>query len=100
MPANLSRRRFLGGADPAENGAVVALVSDDCFSARGIYCRSCGDVCPERAIHFTLQTGGRATVAVDPEHCTACGDCAPVCPAAAISVPPAARPGNSEASHA
>jgi len=100
MPANMSRRRFIGGADPAENGAAVAVVSDGCFAAKGIYCRSCGDICAERAIRFTLQTGGRATVAIDAELCTACGDCAPICPAAAISIPRVARSQTPETSHA
>jgi NAD-dependent dihydropyrimidine dehydrogenase PreA subunit len=100
MSASMSRRRFLGGADPAENGEAVAVVSEGCFAAKGIYCRSCGDICPERAIRFNLQTGGRATVAIDAELCTACGDCAPVCPASAISIPHVARPQTPEASHA
>lgn len=100
MSAVMSRRRFLGGADPAEGGALIAAVSDACFAAKGIYCRSCGDLCAEHAIRFTLQTGGRALVSVDAERCTACGDCAPACPAAAISVPCAARVKQKEATHA
>lgn len=99
MPTNLSRRRFLGGADPAENGAAVAVVSDGCFAAKGIYCRSCGDACAERAIRFSPQPGGRTAVVVDAELCTACGDCAPVCPASAISIPRAARSRTMEARH-
>ena len=41
-----------------------------------------------------------ATVAVDPELCTACGDCAPICPVSAISIPRVVRTKTSEETHA
>ena len=93
MTLRISRRQLLGGAAP------VAAISDRCFAVEGIYCRSCGDVCAERAIGFTLLPGGRAVAAVDPDLCTGCGDCAPVCPASAISLPHAPRTASTEAAN-
>jgi ferredoxin-type protein NapF len=55
-------------------------IGDGCLAAHGVYCRSCGDACPERAISFRAALGGRAEIAVDAQACTGCGACVSVCP--------------------
>lgn len=74
--------------DPPQSLAwqLDVSVSSDCFAEKGIYCRSCGDVCPERAIRIVPQLGGRARVVIDDEACTGCGACFGACPATAISI--------------
>ncbi len=62
------------------------LVSEACFLNSAIYCRSCGDMCQERAIRFSMKAGGRADMTVDTELCTGCGACVSVCPANAITI--------------
>ncbi|MDP2697189.1 ferredoxin-type protein NapF [Thalassospira sp.] len=69
----------------------VIAVSPACFSERGIYCRSCGDGCPERAIRIMPQLGGRARVIIMEDACSGCGACVSACPADAISITPAAE---------
>tara|TARA_R110000868_G_scaffold162903_3_gene394774 strand:+ start:261042 stop:261569 length:528 start_codon:yes stop_codon:yes gene_type:complete len=64
-------------------------VSNKCFAENGVYCRSCGDVCPEGAIRIIPQLGGRARVLVDNDTCTGCGACIGTCPVTAISIRPA-----------
>lgn len=63
-------------------------VAKTCFAENGIYCRSCGDVCPESAIRIAPQLGGRARVIVNEDACTGCGACLSACPADAISITP------------
>ncbi|MGH1349307.1 MAG: ferredoxin-type protein NapF [Methyloligellaceae bacterium] len=69
---------------PAWNNRVT--VSDKCFVRSSIYCRSCGDMCQERAIHFRLLPEGKADIIIDHEKCTGCGACQHTCPANAISL--------------
>lgn len=66
--------------------ALQARLDDDCVSARGVTCRSCGDACDTHAIRFLLQVGGRAIPQFDASACTGCGACVSVCPTAAISI--------------
>ncbi|MDG4717766.1 MULTISPECIES: ferredoxin-type protein NapF [Thalassospira] len=63
-------------------------VAKNCFAEQGIYCRSCGDICPERAIRIPPQLGGRARVIIDSDTCTRCGACQGACPADAILITP------------
>ncbi len=65
------------------------MITDSCFAGSAVYCRSCGDICEERAIRFELLMGGKAKVIVNTEKCTGCGDCQSICPAGAISIQPA-----------
>lgn len=84
--AGLSRRALLRGALQPEPDAGKAMVTGACFAARGIYCRSCAEACEPRALRIRPMLGGRAAVEIEADTCTGCGECAAVCPAAAISV--------------
>lgn len=63
-----------------------AAIDETCMSRSGISCRVCQDTCPESAIAFRLQTGGRAEPRIEVDQCTGCGACVPVCPSKAIAL--------------
>ena len=63
-----------------------ATINDNCFSERGVICRSCGEVCEVQAIKFKQVVGGITHVAMETLSCTGCGECISVCPAFAISL--------------
>ncbi len=75
-----------------EEGAInipwqqQAVISDACFSRRGIICRSCGEICESRAIRFKPSLGGRSQIEIEAASCTGCGECVHVCPAHAIEI--------------
>ena len=64
----------------------VASITDQCFSKRGVVCRSCGEICETRAIRFIPGVGGLQTVELNTEQCNGCGECVHVCPAHAIEI--------------
>ena len=64
----------------------TALVSELCFSHRGIVCRACGEVCESRAIEFKLAVGGVSQINLNAAACDGCGECVHVCPAHAITI--------------
>ena len=66
--------------------ALVARIGADCFLKRGIACRSCTDVCDERAIRFDVRGGLVGAVNVRDADCTGCGACVGTCPADAITL--------------
>lgn len=77
--------------DPAEDTApwtLNAAILPACLSLNAIICRSCGEVCEERAISFKLELGGIARPNVDTESCTGCGECFAVCPVKAVKISP------------
>ncbi|MEW8029742.1 MAG: ferredoxin-type protein NapF [Candidatus Thiodiazotropha sp.] len=63
-------------------------IEQSCLSLNAVVCRSCGDICEERAIRFQLQTGGRSQPQPDPATCTGCGACVAVCPSKSITITP------------
>lgn len=63
-----------------------AQIKSSCLSSNGVVCRACGDACDTRAIQFQLQTGGRATPAIDLTLCNGCGECFAVCPIQAVEI--------------
>lgn len=69
---------------------LAAGIGENCLSARGITCRSCGDACGAGAIRFCLAVGGRALPELDQAQCTGCGDCVAICPANVIQIEEAA----------
>jgi ferredoxin-type protein NapF len=85
MAASPGRRRLLFGRPAA---ARAAGVGEGCLERAGITCRACGDACDRAAIGFLPLAGGHATPVIDPARCDACGQCLPVCPAAAITLEP------------
>jgi ferredoxin-type protein NapF len=56
------------------------------MAAQGVVCRTCGDVCDARAIHFQLRVGGAALPLLDETACTGCGECIAVCPVQAVEI--------------
>lgn len=64
----------------------MATIGEDCFSARGIHCQTCGDACPATAIRFCPRLGGPPAPEVVADSCNGCGACVAVCPANAIDM--------------
>ncbi|WOG29666.1 ferredoxin-type protein NapF [Endozoicomonas sp. 8E] len=62
------------------------LISDQCLAMNQIHCRTCSEVCDPTAIQFRYRPGGIAGPAIDPDPCTACGDCVSSCPVDAIAM--------------
>jgi ferredoxin-type protein NapF len=63
-----------------------ATINQDCFSSRGIVCRSCAEICESRAITFKPGISGVAQVTLNFAACNGCGECVHVCPADAINI--------------
>lgn len=72
--------------DGQQPWGLIAQVGTNCLASNAVTCRSCGDVCDRRAIHFQLIVGGRAQIAISSESCSGCGACVPVCPVGAITI--------------
>ena len=70
--------------------AVVEIGILGCLAWNKTICRSCADVCNDKAIQFT----GMFNPEIDPGACTACGFCIGVCPAYAITLRPGSSKGN------
>ena len=83
--ASVSRRAFLLRS---EMPAPRVAISDRCFAANGIYCESCRDACETGALRFVPQLGAVPKPTLDPDRCTQCEKCVPVCPQDAIRVQP------------
>ena len=65
---------------------AAAIAEPACFSVQRVFCRSCGDVCPQSAIRFRLAPGGAALPVVEQDACSGCGACVSACPAGAVTV--------------
>ena len=65
---------------------TLVTINQDCFSERGIVCRSCGEVCESRAISFKQVVGGVTHVLMNTSSCNGCGECISLCPANSISL--------------
>jgi ferredoxin-type protein NapF len=70
----------------------TAEIGPSCLSIQGIACRLCEEHCKPRAIRFRPVLGGRALPTIEAGACTACGACAHVCPAHAVTFQEAAAP--------
>lgn len=64
----------------------MAIISNECFSERGVICRSCGEACEIQAIHFQQVVGGVTHVLMNTDNCNGCGECVSICPADAITI--------------
>lgn len=67
-------------------------IGEQCLARNQVFCRSCGDGCPERAISFRPTLGGGAEILIDDEACTGCGACASVCVKGVISLSDCVEP--------
>jgi ferredoxin-type protein NapF len=65
---------------------IKATIQPGCLSLNAVICRSCGEVCDERAIRFRLATGGVAIPLLDSDRCSGCGACFAVCPIRAVTL--------------
>ncbi|WP_282607932.1 ferredoxin-type protein NapF [Pelagibius sp. Alg239-R121] len=63
-------------------------ITETCLVKKGVYCRSCGDACAERAITFQPKIGGEAEIEFVQSNCTGCGACVSTCPVNATSLSP------------
>ena len=61
-------------------------VSKQCLLKSKVYCRSCGDACPESAIKFKLELASVTYINIDHELCSGCGACVASCPKGAVSI--------------
>lgn len=65
---------------------LVARFKNNCLSENGVVCRSCGDVCENRAINFKMIVGGSALVIMNTGQCNGCGECVSICPVQAVEM--------------
>ncbi len=79
LPAALK----IGHSDPFDS---MAIISNECFSERGVICRSCGESCEIQAIHFKQVVGGVTHVLMNTDNCNGCGECVSTCPAHSITI--------------
>jgi len=63
-----------------------ADIGNQCLAARRIECRVCGEVCDAGAIRFRPTLRGVALPEMNPDTCTGCGQCVPICPTRAIQM--------------
>lgn len=72
-------------AEPVERlDAKVEIAILNCLAWNKTICRSCADVCNEKAVQFT----GLWNPEIDMNLCTACGFCIGVCPSNTIRIYP------------
>ncbi|MBF0265059.1 MAG: ferredoxin-type protein NapF [Gammaproteobacteria bacterium] len=62
------------------------LIKEDCLVNKNVVCRSCGEVCDERAIRFKPKIGGVFIPEFDLGQCSGCGACVNVCPVNAVQL--------------
>lgn len=65
---------------------IKAFIGPTCLSLNAVICRSCGEVCGERAIRFKPEPGGVARPLLDSDLCSGCGTCFSVCPIRAVTL--------------
>lgn len=75
-------------------GPSIALNYASCLAWNQTMCYSCKEACMEDAIQFN----GLFKPVILEEKCTYCGDCAPVCPVASLTVIPGPKEETCESS--
>ena len=60
--------------------------SASCMAYQAVYCRSCQDACPSKAIRFDLSTITSGLPEILQEQCTGCGFCISACPSDSLSL--------------
>ncbi|MCP5162252.1 MAG: ferredoxin-type protein NapF [Hahellaceae bacterium] len=64
----------------------TAQVDERCLALQQTVCRSCGEACEPRAIHYEWLTRGIARPVVNNDLCNGCGACVGICPTQAIQI--------------
>ena len=85
LEIDIGRRSLLGLRAPAAR-KPRAVIGNQCLNIKGVICDACKDACDARAIVRVRSVGRVAALSVSADLCTACGDCASVCPADAIAI--------------
>ena len=88
---DLLRGRFAFRTDRAagpDAPRTAVILSWSCLAHRGTFCSVCVERCPVDGA-MSLSEGRPV---VDPDRCTGCGDCAPVCPSPSPAVMMRPRP--------
>lgn len=67
---------------------IVAEITEECLTYKGVVCRSCAEQCEQRAIGFRPVLGGVFQPELDVSLCTGCGACFEPCPVKAIAMQP------------
>ena len=82
--------------DPLDAWNHRVTLGGSCMALRGVVCRTCGDVCDQRAIRFQMRVGAAAVPLLVLSACTGCGECVAVCPVKAVQVvvPESNHPGD------
>ena len=57
-----------------------------CLAEQNILCRSCGEICEHRAIHFPISAKGIVNPEINREKCNGCGACIAKCPTQVLIV--------------
>ncbi len=57
-----------------------------CLQDHGIACQVCRDICPTSAIRIDLTKRPFGRLRIEPDACTGCGACLPVCPQDALAI--------------
>lgn len=64
----------------------IVAFAEHCLAFQNVVCRCCGESCTAAAIRFSPRLGAAAEPVLNPDLCTGCGACLPVCPTAALSL--------------
>ena len=77
---------FVSDWESATPWNLKASIEESCIAYKGVVCRTCGEMCDERAISFRPRVGGVSAPELDSELCNGCGACVAPCPNSSIKM--------------